>query len=144
MSDHMKKLKADFAASLKKHGIPYVDLEADKTKWNVKDLEGLPSTEEEIVTLKSFNSAAANMIKIDDELAEEGFVNHRLGDDPQIRISIGPKCMPLSMKARSVGSAGGYGGSCISLSAELNLEGELLKEWIALRDKIIAAGQGWE
>jgi tryptophan synthase alpha subunit len=41
MDDYTKKLKADLIDVLKQYGIPYIDLEADNTKWNVKDFEGV-------------------------------------------------------------------------------------------------------
>jgi hypothetical protein len=133
-----KTPNTEYGKALAKAGIKYQEVKLE-SKSDRQDLEGLP-----VVTTKSFNQAVTGMLAIDEELAAEGFTAHRLGDAPEIRISIGPKCLPLSMKARQVGSSGGHGGSCINLSAELNLTGELLQEWIALRDKIIASGQGWE
>jgi hypothetical protein len=157
MSD-ISEMKKRLIESLNQYRINYVDLDADGPAVAIerKDLEGLPThpVEDEdysndeldppVVTFKSFNQAVAGFMEIDKELASEGFTEHCLGDAPEIRISIGPRHSPLSMKARQVWSSGGYGGPCIGLSAELNLEGELLQEWMALRAKIIAAGQGWE
>jgi hypothetical protein len=155
MSDisEMKKL----IESLNQYRIGYVDLDADGPAVAIerKDLEGLPTypvdedysndeLDPPVVTFKSFKQVVAGFMEIDKELQQEGFTEHCLGDAPEIRISIGPRHSPLSMKARKVWSCGGYGGPCIGLSAELNLEGELLQEWMALRAKIIKAGQGWE